>query len=162
VKMTAVVRGVILGAVQVGMVLSLGAKLLIDRSTMPRVWVKTAPYDPNLPIRGRYVSLRVAAEPRGFSTVAYGAAQLSVEEGRLVARPTEDTSGEMVTISGEPPLAILSESVAYFISEHANDPSWRPRDEELWVEVTVPPKGPPRPIRLGVKKNGMLTPLDLR
>jgi GDYXXLXY protein len=162
-KVTALARGAILGAVQVAMVLSLGAKLLIDRSTMPRVWVRTAPYDPNLPIRGRYVSLRVAAEPRGFSSgVVYGAAQLSVEDGKLVAHPTEENNGTMVTISGTPSLAMLSEPVAYFIPEHAQDPSWRPRGEELWVEVTVPSKGPPRPIRLGVKKDGVLTPLDLR
>jgi hypothetical protein len=33
--------------------------------------------------------------------------------------------------------------------------------EELWVEVTLPRRGPPRPIRLAVKKDGVLTPLDL-
>lgn len=36
--------------------------------------------------------------------------------------------------------------------------SWRHR--QLWAEVTLPRKGPPRPIRLGVKKGGLLTPLD--
>jgi hypothetical protein len=34
----------------------------------------------------------------------------------------------------------------------------RPPDEEVWVEVTVPARGLPRLIRLGVKKNGILTP----
>jgi len=29
------------------------------------------------------------------------------------------------------------------------------------VEVTVPAKGPPRPIRLGIKKDGVLNPLQL-
>ncbi|MCZ6514734.1 MAG: hypothetical protein O6850_02600 [Acidobacteria bacterium] len=37
--------------------------------------------------------------------------------------------------------------------------SWRHR--QLWAEVTLPRQGPPRPIRLGVKKEGLLTPLDL-
>jgi hypothetical protein len=41
------------------------------------------------------------------------------------------------------------------------DPSRREPDEELWVEVTVPARGAPRPIRLGVKKNGVVTPLEL-
>ena len=68
----------------------------------------------------------------------------------------------MVTVTGDPPVATLSEPIAYFIPEHVDDPSRRPPGEELWVEVTVPPKGPPRPIRLGVKKDGVLTPLDLR
>ncbi len=37
--------------------------------------------------------------------------------------------------------------------------SWRHR--QLWAEVRLPRKAPPRPIRLGVKKEGLLTPLDL-
>jgi len=41
-------------------------------------------------------------------------------------------------------------------------PAWLALSEELWVEVTVPRRGPPRPLRLGVKKDGTLTPLDLR
>jgi hypothetical protein len=57
---------------------------------------------------------------------------------------------------------ILAEPVAFFLPEHAPDPTRRARDEELWVEVSVPRRGPPRPIRLGVKKNGALTPLDVR
>ena len=56
----------------------------------------------------------------------------------------------------------LAEPLAYFIPEHVEDPSRRPAGETLWVEVTVPPQGAPRPIRLGVKKDGELTPLPLR
>jgi GDYXXLXY protein len=160
--MTALTKGSILGAVQVAMVLSLGGKLLIDRSTLPRVWVRTAPYDPSLPIRGRYVTLSVAAEPQAFPAgFIYGEAKLSVADGKLYARPTEE-GGVKVSLRGNPPLAILSEPVAYFIPEHVEDPSNRKPREELWVEVTVPAKGPPRPIRLGVKKDGVITPLDLR
>jgi hypothetical protein len=160
--MTTISKGVALGAIQVAMVLSLGGKLLIDRATMPRVWVKVTPFDPDLPVRGRYVSLRVPAEARGFAWgFVYGTAKLSVEDGKLIARPTEDNGGTMVNVTGDPPVANLSEPVAYFIPEHVADPSGRPPGEDLWVEVTVPPKGPPRPIRLGVKKDGVLTPLDL-
>jgi len=49
----------------------------------------------------------------------------------------------------------------YFLPEHAENPTFRSRGEELWVEVTIPKKGPPRPIRLGVKKDGPITPLQL-
>jgi hypothetical protein len=59
------------------------------------------------------------------------------------------------------PVAILDSPLAYLIPEHVADPSRRPSGEELWVEVTLPRKGPPRPIRLGVKKDGTLAPLDL-
>lgn len=54
-------------------------------------------------------------------------------------------------------------TVAFFIPEDVADPSIRPDGEELWVEVTVPPTGPPRPIRLGVQRgDGPVEPLDLR
>jgi hypothetical protein len=53
----------------------------------------------------------------------------------------------------------LSEPLAYFIPEDVEDPS---RRRDLWVEVTVPPTGAPRPIRLGVKQDGALAPLQLR
>jgi hypothetical protein len=49
----------------------------------------------------------------------------------------------------------------YFLPEHAENPTWRRGGEELWVEVTIPKKGPPRPIRLGVKKDGPIEPLQL-
>ena len=58
-------------------------------------------------------------------------------------------------------VAVLVEPVAYFIPEHVPDPSRRLPGEELWVEVTLPKQGGPRPIRLAVKKDGVLTPLDL-
>jgi hypothetical protein len=56
----------------------------------------------------------------------------------------------------------VAEPVACFIPEHVLDPSWRAPGEELWVEASVPGSGPPRPLRLGVKKNGVLAPLELR
>lgn len=155
--MTALTKGLILGGVQTAMVLSIGGKMLLNRATLPRLWVRTMPYDPNLFVRGRYVSLTINAEARGFSTGAvYDQAQYSVEDGKLVARPASiDGAGAMVS-NGTAPVRI-----AYFIPEHVPDPSRRAADEELWAEVTVPHKGPPRPIRLGVKKNGVLTPLEL-
>ena len=40
-------------------------------------------------------------------------------------------------------LAVLEQPVAFFIPEHVPDPSRRGLGEELWVEVTLPRKGPP-------------------
>lgn len=165
-------RGLIVAALHVAIVASLGVKLRIDRATRPRVWVRAAPVDPNLPIRGRYVSLRVeaavasgldlsSAQARAYTpptTVA-----LQVENNQLVAVPSSKSTN--VTVHGAERdghrVALLDEPVAYFIPEHVPDPSRRARDEELWVEVTIPRAGPPRPIRLGVKKNGVLTPLTV-
>jgi hypothetical protein len=46
---------------------------------------------------------------------------------------------------------ILQDPVAFFLPEHAADPSIAPPGKQLGVEVSVPPKGPPRPIRLEVR-----------
>lgn len=162
--MTGLTKAIALGAVQVAMVVSLGGKLLLDRATLPRLWVQTVPYDPQLPIRGRYLSLQLVVEARGFGENSnrryYHAARVELENGKLVAYPVEPPSASAVTFREG--TAFLSEPVDYFIPEHANDPSHRPAGEELWVEVTVPRKGPPRPIQLGVRKNGVITPLDLK
>src|SRR5271157_1638083 len=82
-RMTALTKGLILCGVQTAMVLSIGGKMLLDRATLPRLWVRAAPYDPNLFIRGRYVSLTLNAEARGFSPgAAYDQAKYSVEDGK--------------------------------------------------------------------------------
>jgi hypothetical protein len=82
--------------------------------------------------------------------------------GRLAAVKSDDVStqyGSVFARDGER-VVRLNEPIAYFIPEHAADPSQRPPGEELWVEVTIPKSGAPRPIRLGVKKDGQLTPID--
>jgi hypothetical protein len=170
------VKGIVIAVVHVGLVASLGAKLLYDRATRPRVWALAAPYDPNLPIRGRYVSLQVVVGPRGISETKPGPGQqspksviLRVESNRLIAEANPQDRGydpsdlhlRFIQRRDEK-LAVLDQPVAFFISEHIQDPSRRAQDEELWVEVTLPKKGPPRPIRLGVKKgDGPITPLEV-
>jgi hypothetical protein len=174
--MKPLIKGLIIAAVHVGLVTSLGAKLLYDRATRPRVWALTVPYDPNLPIRGRYVSLQLVVEPRGIAETIPGttlrppqAVILRIEGTRLVAeaipqQPSYDPSElhvQLVERRGEK-LALLDQPVAFFIPEHIADPSRRSLGESLWVEVTIPKKGPPRPIRLGVKTgDGAIAPLDL-
>lgn len=166
-------KGLILAAIHIAVVSSLGAKLLIDRARLPRVWAKGEPFDPNLPIRGRYVSLSLIVDLEGTTSGQFSYesdATLAVKNGRLVAVLGDQPTGRRVRrLRWEPQpgpwkgelLARLAEPVAFFIPEHIPDPSRRPEGEELWVEVTVPEKGPPRPIRLGVKKNSVLTPLEL-
>jgi hypothetical protein len=58
-------RAVAIAALQVLLICSLGLKVLHDRSSCPQAWFRTRPYDPNLPIRGRYLSLQVeVGDPR--------------------------------------------------------------------------------------------------
>jgi hypothetical protein len=156
--MTAFSKAWILCAAQVALVASVGGKLLVDRATLPRVWVRTTGVDPSLIIRGRYISLRVFAEPRGFAAgQIYAAVSLSVEDGQLVASPAGDSSIHINVQDGT-----LSEPVAFFIPDGAPDPTHRSPGEELWMEVTIPKTGPPRPIRLGIKTGAVLMPLDLQ
>lgn len=170
-------KGLIIALVHICIVSSLGAKLLYDRTVRPRVWVLTTPYDPELPIRGRYVSLQLVVEPRGVKEIVTTpgpkwlppqAVILRVENNRLVALPDDDPnkigSPEAAHVRfikrQEHKIAVLEQPVAFFIPEHVPDPSRRNPGEELWVEVTIPRKGPPRPIQLGVKKgDGQIMPL---
>ena len=127
--MTLTRKGLILAAFQCLLVLSLSGKLLYDRSTCPRVWVKTARWDPNLPIRGRYLALRLAPERD--------------------AQWYPQTYGQMV-------LFFVPEHTLPFETMRAGRAA-----PELWAEVTIPRKGPPRPIRLAIKKAGQLEPLRI-
>jgi hypothetical protein len=128
--MNSLQKGMALGALQCGLVLSLTGKLFYDRATCPRVWVKTAPYDPSLPIRGRYLSLLLAPEPGTpyFDRTSQQRVLFFVPEQRTEAEPLR------------------------FVR---NLP-------EVWAEVTIPNSGPPRPIRLGTKKDGQIQPLEVR
>jgi hypothetical protein len=151
-------KSLVLAAVHVLIAASLGGKLIADRVTRPRLWVKTAPIDPNMPIRGRYV--RLGVEVDGSGDLVDRSVALDVRNGRLTAVPTDQMTGMRITSRGA--TFVLDPPIAFFIPEHAADPSVRQPGEELWVEVTVPRAGPPRPVRLGVRKDGTLTPLDLR
>jgi hypothetical protein len=168
-------KGLVVLAIHLCLVATLGAKLLYDRATLPRLWVSAVPYDPDLPVRGRYVSLQLIVEPRGIDESKKGSDQTShpvslhVENGRLLAvavksipRNPSDLSVRYAKI-GHEKVAVLNEPVAFYIPEHIPDPSRRNQGEQLWVEATVPTKGIPRPIRLGVSKDGgPIVPLNIK
>lgn len=176
--MSPIQKGIVVAAVQLALVASLGAKYSLDRARLPRAWAQTVAYDPDLPIRGRYLSvrLRVAADnvygesqlPKTNSASFWGDMRditLRVQDGHLVAMPSSKPTGLHLTRwrtrTGEE-VAALSEPVAFYLPEQAKDPSWRKAGEELWVEVTVPKKGPPRPIQLAVKEGEKFTPLEIQ
>jgi hypothetical protein len=169
-------RGIAVAAIQLLIVLSLGGKLLYDRRTRPRAWALVNTYDPELPIRGRYLTeqLRMPSEGFTFHTTQGTAdskwdfteqwAHFTVRDGQLVANFTGSPSqpGEWVhleKLNDGTNQAVSQQPVFLFISDTANVPTLA-RGDELWMEVTLPKKGPPRPIRMAVKKNGVLTPLN--
>lgn len=166
--MSPLLRGLVIALVQVALVGGVGGKLLYDRHSLPRVWAETTGIDPVLPIRGRYVSLRLvvevdrAPEPGGGERrIEVYPATLAVADGALhvvvSARPEESPYGGIETMvqrvsTPAGPRWTLEEPVAFFLPERAPDPTRLAAGETLWAEVTVPPRGPPRPIRLEVRK----------
>jgi len=162
-------RAITLIVIQCLLVSTIAAKYLYERATRPRVWVRAGQYDPDLPMRGRYLALSPEVDVCGlqpqhenhFQDTFYKTyrVQLSVRDGKLVAEDARDRlplgDSPMATASNRIPCerAQLS-AIDFFIPEHAQSPfPLKPR-QELWVEVTVPPSGPPRPIQLALSDNG--------
>jgi hypothetical protein len=88
-------------------------------------------------------------------------------DGKLVAKdarkmlPRSDT--QKVWLPADQPCdrVPLTPPVDFFIADTAQTPFlWQP-GQELWMEVTVPAAGPPRPIQLAISKNGDWEPLHL-
>jgi uncharacterized membrane-anchored protein len=130
------------------------------QSTLPSARNATFPRDFNGAVKpGPYVLRPNAVEFR---------ANLKVVNNTLVAvrnEGTEDSSAgeEVVGTAGSPCNQIqLASSSDFFISDTAQSPLPLKPGQELWIEVTVPPKGPPRPIQLTIKDNGAWKPLDLK
>jgi len=165
-------KGLLLAALQLALVCTLGAKLLYDRATRPRAWIQVATYDPDLPIRGRYLTFSLQLPTEGFTRrenpqpysnlFSPDRCDLAMRSGGLTAVANAD--GEFwatVRLVDAKPIAIVATNTPFFIPEHAVVPIPRIDHVELWIEATLPRKGPPRPIRLAVKKDGVLTPLSL-
>lgn len=154
-------RGIAVGLLQCLLMLGMAGKYAWDREHLPRAWARAVPYDPNLPIRGRYVSLTLEVDDVPQTGGSSTWATISARNGELHAEPAPiETGVNLVQLSGS--RWRLADPVDFFISEHIPDPSRRSPGEELWVEVSLPTQGPPRPIRLAVKKDGVLKPLELQ
>jgi hypothetical protein len=166
--MTRRAAGLVLAALHAALVGSLGLKLLADRARLPRGWVRSQPFDPSTPLRGRYVRLGLVIPLSNPDTTrgpyAETGVRLELQGDRVVGSLDDSVVSPRVQLRQEQGRwsARLAQPVAYFIPEHVPDPSVRPSGEELWAEVTIPQTGPPRPIRLGVMKDGRLTPLEIR
>jgi hypothetical protein len=179
-------RAVLLLLIQAVLVLSIAGKYLYERKTCPRVWVRAVQSNPNALLRGRYLAMQLAVDacalprdkahhnsfrirPMPPTEVTWEwTVRLEVQGGKLVPVLASDTDRpemtDELTIWGNRPCdrATLSQGVEYFIPDTAKSPFPPKKGEEPWVEVTMPPMGPPRPIQLAVSKDGVFTPLDLR
>lgn len=182
------VGAVVLLVVQVTLVLSVAGKYLYERKTRPRVWVRTAQFDPNAPLRGRYLALQLTVDACGLPhdpahfTQGYrlynatgtvpGQYQwrvsLGAQDGHLIPRLADDARSpegilEMTQVEDRGCDRVpLNEQTEFFIPDTAKTPFPLKRGEELWVEVTNPPSGPPRPIQLALSDASGFHPLQFK
>ena len=166
--------GLLLAGVQAALMLSTALLFWFDRQTSPRAWVPTAPVDPNLPIRGRYITLMMVvplistkSETETSDLVGtWQSVQLHVDADRLLAVQKSPSGagdfGGTIRLSQGSLVVDLDPELAFFIPPDVKDPSIRPDGSTLWVEVTLPGSGAPRPIQLGVDNDGQIEPLALR
>ena len=64
--MSRTLRAVALLVAQALLVLSIAGKYLYERKMCPRIWVRSAQYDPNMPLRGRYLSFQLSVDACGL------------------------------------------------------------------------------------------------
>lgn len=158
-------RGLLLGALQGLLLLSLAGTLVLERWQRPRAWGLVTPMDPELPIRGRYLSLLLAVPAPQLDPQTPTLVRLVARGGRLLAQ-SADRPGDGDLLAArlvQGPWGkevVLLEPLAFFLPPEAPDPSQATVDGPLWVEVTLPQRGPPRPIRLGRQRNGAMVPLS--
>jgi hypothetical protein len=142
----------------IALVCTLGAKLLYDRAHRPRIWIKSAIYDPNLPIRGKYLALSMELPAEGFTshvrTLPYAnttemyedfspsRCDLVLRGNQTVAVRNEDGKyWTNVHRRNQDIVANINGEIACFLPEHSTAPLLRARSEELWFEATIPRKG---------------------
>jgi len=187
--------GILLLVIQLVLVLSVAAKYLYERKTSPRVWVRTAQYDPQLPIRGRYLAVRPAIDACGlphepaYYTKSYvmphnglrvpaswtwpislvpenGVLKAHLEGGGLNSSLKRGSFADRegiywIDVREDQPCdkVPVQEVMLYFLPEHAQLPMPLKSGQDLWIEVTVPPSGPSRPIQLALSDASGFKPL---
>lgn len=138
----------------------LGLQLRVDgcQSTLPSAAQARFPRDLNgAAAPGRYFV-------RGLPAVHFSA-DLKVENNRLEAIriPDLEPRREGQRVDARPGTSCdemtLSNTVFYYIPDNATGLFPLKPGQQLWVEATIPPQGPPRPTQLALKEDGKWKPL---
>jgi len=179
---------ILLIVIQVLLVSSIAGKFLCERKVCPRVWTRAAQVDPDSPLRGRYLVLPLRVDACGLPREGNASYVEPMPNGSPSPEPPDQRSrswnatvntreGHLIAVAG--PMvgggetlgiwlpkntpcdrAILSPGTDLYIPDTTKMPSLKP-GEELWVEVTVPPAGPPRAIQLAISGNGNFAPIRM-
>jgi hypothetical protein len=165
------VSAVVIAFVHAVIILSLGMQAAIDQERLPRAWAQAVAVSAGSRVHGRYLTVNVSAVtdaglvPRvdvvnGRSVSRSTPIALEARDGRLVAHKAPTSYVDLVPADARPGApAMIAQRVEYFLPPAAGDPMPLLRRGELWVEVSVPPQGPPRPLRLGKMADGKIVPL---
>jgi hypothetical protein len=145
----------------------LALQLTVDgcQSTLPSAKNANFPRDFSGAVKpGPYVLRPNAVDFRANLKVVNNTLVAVRPEGEEIAATEDSTAGEeVVGAAGSPCNQMqLASSTDFFIADTAQSLLPLKPGQELWIEVTVPPKGPPRPTQLAIKDNGTWKPLDLR
>jgi hypothetical protein len=187
--MTLAKNSIALLVIQLAIVSAIAGKYLYERWRCPRVWARTVVFDPSLPMRGRYFALHLSVDgcasnppfsaprqPSGSLVVAPNRmpwngigqvfpAKLFVRDNKLAAAriPDEKSSASDLEVGSAPGASCdnltLNDPVSFYVPEQVITTTSTSPGHELWIEVTVPSKGPPRPIQLARKDDGVWKPL---
>jgi hypothetical protein len=179
--MKAIRPGLILLVVQLVLVLSVAGKYLYERQSCPRLWTRAAQFDPSLPLRGRYLALQLLVDacslPRDTQHAMHQYphtpsfwqwnVSLNAVHGTLVPSVAEISgarrSDRTLTLRANTACerATLDSEAMLFVPDRAPLPLPLKPGQDLWVEVTLPPSGPPRPIQIAVSSAAGFRPLKL-
>ena len=146
-------RGLIVLLLQVTLALAVLGRFELDRAASPRAWARTIPVDPEDPLRGRYVKLWLDLPDRRTPADTGWSVELAVEGNQLVVHTAHGWEGFRLR-RPTPPAArgvVVDRPLAYFIPDGAPDPSQLSPGQELWVEVSVPARGLPRPMGIQIR-----------
>jgi hypothetical protein len=157
-------RGIALLVIQLLLISSIAGKYAYERATRPRVWARAAQYDPDLPIRGRYLALSPEVDacslPRdkqsdsGWKDYNSGvprnnamwSVRVFARNGRLAVEDAQNVlpRGETQTIwlreNAACDHAPLSPGIDFFIPDTARSPFPLKSGQELWVESRCRPQ----------------------
>ena len=168
-------NGLVVLAIQVALVLSIGVKYAWERHHCPMVWARAQQYDPSEPLRGRYLAISLYANACGLSAGERGRHVLgltqdsrlnsvetqewhvvpAVRNGELAPKVVDETrpgpTQQLTLDKGMPcEYARLSGTSDFFILEHAKSLVPLQQGQEMWALVTAPPSGPVRPVKLAI------------
>jgi hypothetical protein len=173
----AIRQGLILLFLQLLLVLSVAGKYLYERQTRPRVWTRATQFDPALPLRGRYLGMTLLLDACGlprdtsrrFPQYYRGPfswrwnVSLTADKGKLLPTVDPHSRETLTLLDGKAcDRATLDSQEMLFIPDSAQLPFPLRPGQELWVEVTLPAGGPPRPLQIALSSGEGFRSLGLK